>query len=129
MMISHKMQKLIEKYHAEISNETDWKKLKLKSYPGVVYIVPYQRLYFLVEGNLFHKTDGPAMIANYGETWYENHSRHRIGGPGFISYTKDEKKYFINDKSFTEQDYWNHPLNVQHKLKFMEEKLRELNCE
>ena len=31
-----------------------------------------------------HRTDGPAVIDDYGEAWYQNGQQHRVDGPAAI---------------------------------------------
>lgn len=47
--------------------------------------------------------------------WYYKSLPHRIGGPARIC-MNGSTSYFIHGKRYEEEDYWNHPLIIQHKL-------------
>lgn len=42
---------------------------------------------------------------------------HRLDGPAAYYADKNKCMFWINDRHFSEQDYWNHPKVVAHKLK------------
>mgnify|MGYP000665088281 CR=1 FL=1 len=46
--------------------------------------------------------------------WMENGELHRLDGLAYIS--KQTYGYWIHNKSYSEQQYWNHPLVIKHKL-------------
>lgn len=72
----------------------------------------------LVKGKLFHNPNGPAYyIPDSGYTeWRIKNMRHRLGGPAAYN-NGGLIQFWIYDQYYKEQDYWNHPLVVEHKLK------------
>lgn len=52
-----------------------------------------------------HREDGPAIETSQAKAWYKNGKLHREGGPA-VEYTDGEKYYFLNDKVYSEEDYW-----------------------
>jgi len=51
----------------------------------------------------------------YSVEWTKNYSLHRIGGPAKIFFDK-EMMFCIEGESYSEKEYWNNPLVIQHKL-------------
>lgn len=62
------------------------------------------------------------VVENNMECWLNGigamhpHGYHRLDGPATI-YSSGNKGFWINDCSFSEKDYWNHPLVIEAKLK------------
>lgn len=71
-------------------------------------------LWFL-NGRL-HNTDGPAYFnrSSKNEVWCMFGQHHRVGGPAVVHESFVE--YYIDDVEYMEEDYWKHPLVVEHKL-------------
>lgn len=44
---------------------------------------------------------------------------HRIGGPAFFSRQFMAGTFWLYDKEYTEEEYWNHALIAHHKLKMV----------
>lgn len=67
------------------------------------------------------RDDAPSKIYpnSYEYCVSNNHEWHRIDGPAHVWLDGDEVKqsYWIDDQPHTEEQYWNHPLVIQHKLK------------
>lgn len=72
--------------------------------------------YWFIEGGRNHRDDGPAIIYSNGTRhWYFYGAKHRLDGPA-SHYADGTKHYFIQDKKYSEQEYWLHPLVIQNKL-------------
>jgi hypothetical protein len=53
-----------------------------------------------------HREDGPALILDMGiDIWYQNGKIHRENGPA-IEFKNGDKKWFLQDREYTEKDYW-----------------------
>lgn len=53
-----------------------------------------------------HRIGGPAVKWPDGTAiWYFHGTRHRIGGPAF-EYGDDFREYWVNDRHFTEDEYY-----------------------
>lgn len=65
----------------------------------------------------WHCEIGPAIIWDDGSLeWWQNDKKHRLNGPAVIYNHGNIKRYYINDKSYKEKEYWKHPLIVEYKL-------------
>lgn len=51
------------------------------------------------------------------KAWLINGRRHRIDGPAYVNIKSDFNLFFVEGKEYTKEDYWNHPLVVEYKLK------------
>ena len=59
------------------------------------------------QNNKLHRTDGPALEYPGGSrAWYQNGNRHRIDGPAVVYSSRDYKEWWLNDKKYTEIDYY-----------------------
>lgn len=72
-----------------------------------------------VNGKL-HREDGPARIFDDQTIviWAYKGMYHRIGGPAIV-YIDDrlcDNLYYIHGHQYDKENYWKHPLVVQHKL-------------
>jgi hypothetical protein len=50
------------------------------------------------ENGELHRTDGPALITQYGEYWYINGVKHRTDGPASIERNRDRKYWYKHGK-------------------------------
>lgn len=92
-------------------------------------IDPDKHWYKLYKGHrVYHREDGPAHIMfdmfGYPSYYWYNHGKfHRNDGPAVINEhsglfgSGGTKEYWINNEQMSEQDYWNHPLIMEYKLK------------
>ena len=60
--------------------------------------------------NFVHSTnDEPAIIKDIYKCWLEHGRRHRLNGPGFITYYEDGtiegKMYYINGKKLLQEEW------------------------
>lgn len=42
---------------------------------------------------------------------------HRLDGPAVVKLENGKQYFYINDRRFSENEYWNHPLVIDHKIK------------
>lgn len=77
------------------------------------------------EHGIEHRLDGPALVHDDGSEFWRRHGlTHRLDGPAAIwsneSYIKEYrgmKIYYLHDEQFSEEEYWQHPLVQEHKLR------------
>lgn len=87
-----------------------------KTFEGCCYITESRSIFWFKKGKIYHREDGPAIISDEGpKYWYQNHKPHRLCGAAF-EYSAGQKIFYINGKLLSEQDYWTHPLVIEHKL-------------
>lgn len=67
------------------------------------------------QNNVLHRVNNPAVIKLDSELWYLNGRRHRIGGPSFYG-RGFESRWYVNGLEYDEQEYWNLPQLIHHKL-------------
>ena len=72
--------------------------------------------YWIGKNKVYHREDGPAVLYDSGtEIWMKDGMWHRLDGPALSS--KDfPNTYWINDKAVSDEDFYNHPLVLKHKL-------------
>lgn len=93
------------------------------NFEGECFVKCWSETYWLLKNRIIHKDDGPAIIYDDGRSqiWYCNNQKHRVDGPAGIFKNSFKKKdyyeFWIFGKEYREQDYWNHPLVVEYKLK------------
>jgi len=67
-----------------------------------------------------HKEDGPAIILENGDwQWWLNDQLHRIGGPAVFVSTQHKFCYYLFGFPKKLENYWNHHLVLNHKLKMI----------
>lgn len=65
--------------------------------------------WFIKDTNIFHNEGEPVFEYKTGDKcWYQHDKLHRLDGAAIES-TNGYKSYFINNLSYNEKDYWNHP--------------------
>lgn len=70
--------------------------------------------YWFAVGKIIHREDGPAIIFSNGVKYWFNHGKiHRLDGPA-CTYNSGEKEFWINDQFYSEEQYWKHPLILEH---------------
>ena len=93
-------------------------------FTGVGFCLITNSFHLFYEG-LLHCNNGPAIFESYeplekrknkGEFWYLNGLAHRIGGPAFTYSDGITQEYYIYGESFTEEEYWLIPINLESKL-------------
>lgn len=58
---------------------------------------------------MLHNEGDPAVeYKNGGKYWYQHGKCHRLDGPA-TEHPDGDKFYYINEISYEEEDYWNHP--------------------
>lgn len=64
----------------------------------------------------YHREDGPSFINDEGDQeWNINGRCHRLDGPAII-YSNGRKRWFLDDKEYSEKEFWKHSLVVKNKL-------------
>lgn len=64
-----------------------------------------------------HRTDGPAVINKYANSWYLNGKCHRTDGPA-VEHVSGDKYWFLNGTNYAFEDWLKlTPLSSQEKLK------------
>lgn len=88
--------------------------------PDGVYFVVKNQIVVHIKNDMFHNESGPAYIAHSVVSWYKRGLLHRLDGPAITMRTSDNTRfssaYYIDDFGYTEQDYWQHPEVIKHKL-------------
>jgi len=98
--------------------------------------------FWLKQGKILHRENGPAMIYdhcdnnNSNHQWWINGERHRLDGPAVVSASQHilcewwvegmrhrldgpahissfEEKYYINNVQYSIEDYMKHPLTIK----------------
>ena len=88
------------------------------NFEGQCYVVADQTTLWLKNNKVRHKENEPAIIHdNRTKYWLINNQYHRLDGPAIEMNDYDTKLYYINNKRLTTEDYWNHPLVIEYKLK------------
>lgn len=89
----------------------------------------YQKYYCLVDGKCQSINDKPSYIETWAQDnnliiqtkWYENDLVHRIGGPANLIYNFSTDYlysfYSLHDITLKSEEYWDHPLVNEYKLK------------
>jgi len=89
----------------------------------------YQKYYCLVDGKCQSINDKPSFIETWTQDnnliiqtkWYENDLVHRIGGPANLIYNFSTDYlysfYSLHDITLKSEEYWDHPLVNEYKLK------------
>jgi len=86
------------------------------SFEGQCYVGQYMKEYWFKKNTILHREDGPAVICKKGrKEWLQNDMLHRLDGPAIV-HDSGEEYYFIEDNPITDEEYWNHPLVIEHKL-------------
>ena len=86
-----------------------------KDSPEGIELTKDERMEF--DKSLLHRENNPAIAYADGEQrWYKNGKYHRLDGPAEV-YADGEQRWWINDESYSEEDYWNHPLVIEYKIK------------
>jgi len=86
-------------------------------FEGECYLWQHSRRWYK-KGKLLHRENGPAVEFDNGtKYWLINNQYHRLDGPAIEMNDYDTKLYYINNKRLTTEDYWNHPLVIEYKLK------------
>lgn len=72
--------------------------------------------YWFIRGKIIHRDDGPALTFSNGtKYWFNNGKYHRLDGPAGV-YATGIKEFWIDDQSYSEEQYWKHPLVVKHMM-------------
>lgn len=54
-----------------------------------------------------HRDDGPAVEGRNGyKSWYKHGKQHRIGGPAVEEVGALDDEYWVDDRQFTEEEYY-----------------------
>jgi hypothetical protein len=89
-----------------------------EDFTGIVELADGTKYWFL-NGN-FHRDreDGPTVeLADGTKIWHRNGKFHRDNGPA-IEYPNGEKCWFLNDISYSKEEYFN-ALSPEQRLKFI----------
>lgn len=70
-------------------------------YEGACYITELETIFYLKDQFTRHRLDGPAVLYSFVD--------------GTIAEFGDE--FWVDGTCYTEEEYWNHPLVVEEKLK------------
>lgn len=69
-----------------------------------VWVDGDSKYWYLHDTRLFHRKGGPAIECPISKHFFIKGKRHRVGGPA-VEYGDGQKQWFINDKSYSEEDY------------------------
>ena len=62
--------------------------------------------------------DEPSLSKTGSSSWWiENAGKHRIGGPARIWKKHNIFEFWIENKKYSEKQYWSHPLIVDYTIK------------
>jgi len=85
------------------------------NFEGECYIVESEARCWIKDG-MEHREDGPSFIADNGtKNWIQYNLYHRLDGPA-VENPNGTVEYCINDKHYSEVEYWNHPLVLHYRL-------------
>lgn len=69
----------------------------------------YKYAWYIKNTWIVHNEGEPAMeYSNRNKSWYQHDKYHRLDGPAYEE-ANSYKRYYINDVSYEEEEYWNHP--------------------
>lgn len=98
------------------------------SFKGECYLKGAKCTLYVLENRVYHRIGGPALIMENGiHYYYQSNSQHRLDGPAHDhKFAEDYNaavydKYYINDKRYTPEEFWAHPLVIANLVKRISE--------
>ena len=79
------------------------KRLPIQQKPTLKWISPTE-YYYVIEGVIYHNTEGPAIVRNGSAAWMVNGVPHRLEGPAKIGPNQEE--YWLYGKQYTKKRFY-----------------------